>query len=123
MACASLGAILAHHGIKLVYRRARPEHALRLEKWEPAFPSGHTADSTAVLATGSWILVREGVVPARIAMPVAASIAITTGISRIALGWHWSTDVLGGWLTGIAVAAVCAGEYERERANEQAVGL
>lgn len=116
MACASLGAILAHHGIKLLYRRARPDHALRLEKWEPAFPSGHTADSTAVLATGVWILAREGVVPARVGAPVAASIAITTGVSRVALGWHWSTDVVGGWLTGIAVAGLCAGEYERRRA-------
>lgn len=115
MACASIGAILAHHGIKLVYRRPRPLHALRLEKWEPAFPSGHTADSTAVLATGVWILAREGVVPARISAPIAISLAITTGLSRVALGWHWSTDVVGGWLTGIAVAGVCAGEYERRR--------
>ena len=115
MACASIGAILAHHGIKLLYRRARPDHALRLEKWEPAFPSGHTADSTAVLATGAWILAREGIVPARVSAPIVTSIAIITGLSRVALGWHWSTDVVGGWLTGIAVAGLCAGEYERRR--------
>jgi membrane-associated phospholipid phosphatase len=115
MAAASLGAIVAHHAVKLVYRRRRPEIAVRQGKYEPAFPSGHTADATAVLATGAWLLVREGVVPARLAVPIAAALAAGTGASRVALGWHWGSDVVGGWLTGLGVAAECAGVYERLR--------
>jgi undecaprenyl-diphosphatase len=115
MAAASLGAIVAHHAVKLVYRRRRPEIAVRQGKYEPAFPSGHTADATAVLATGAWLLVREGVVPARLAVPIAAALAAGTGASRVALGWHWGSDVVGGWLTGLGVAAECASVYERLR--------
>lgn len=113
MACASLGAILTHHAVKAVYRRVRPRHAVLRGKTEPAYPSGHTADATAVLATGAYILVREALAPSIIIAPIAATVALSVGASRIALGWHWSSDVVGGWLTGIAVASGCAIMYER----------
>ncbi len=115
MAGASLGAIVAHHAVKAVYRRARPRHALLRGKPEPAFPSGHTADSTAVLATGAYLLVREGLASPLVVAPVVAVLAFSVGASRVALGWHWTSDVAGGWLTGIAVASGCAIAYERWR--------
>lgn len=115
LAGASLGAILAHHAVKAVYRRPRPRIALRRGKTEPAFPSGHTADATAVLATSAYLLVREEVLPARVAAPAAAALALGTGVSRVILGWHWASDVVGGWLTGAAVASACAYGYERLR--------
>ena len=113
MAFASLGAIVAHHAVKAVYRRRRPEIAVRRGKHEPAFPSGHTADATAVLATGAYLLVRERLVSPVVAIPLASALALSTGVSRVALGWHWGSDVLGGWLTGLGVAAECALVYER----------
>lgn len=115
LAAASLGAIAAHHAVKAVYRRPRPRIALRRGKTEPAFPSGHTADSTAVLLTAAWVLSREGIIPARVAFPIAAGISATTGASRVALGWHWGSDVLGGWLAGVAVAAGSTSLYDRLR--------
>lgn len=115
LGCASLGAILAHHGVKLFYRRPRPAIALSRNKLEPAFPSGHTADATAVLMTGAYIFVREGIITPAVIIPVAAALAFATGLSRVALGWHWGTDVVGGWLTGLGVAAGCAGLYEMLR--------
>ncbi len=120
LASASLGAIVAHHAVKAVYRRPRPQVALRRGKTEPAFPSGHTADATAVLAIAAYLLVNERLIPSRVAVPAAVALALGTGVSRVALGWHWASDVLGGWLTGGAVAALCAAEYERA---SQCVGV
>jgi undecaprenyl-diphosphatase len=112
LAAASVGAIALHHGVKLVYRRPRPEIALRRGKTEPAYPSGHTTDATAVLATSAYLLVREGVLSSRVALPIAALLALTTGSSRVLLGWHWGSDVAGGWLAGGGIAAGCAALYE-----------
>ncbi len=112
LAAASLGGIVAHHAVKLVYRRPRPECALRRNKFEPAFPSGHTTNATAVLATSAYLLAREGLVPLPVGAACVIAIVTITGASRVALGWHWGTDVLGGWLTGIAVAAGCGMLYE-----------
>lgn len=117
LAAASLGAIGAHYGVKLFYRRPRPRVALRRGKTEPAFPSGHTADATAVVATSAYLLIREGVAPPLGVIPLATALALGTGWSRVALGWHWGSDVGGGWLAGIAVAAGCAASYEWLRAD------
>lgn len=111
LAAASLGAIVAHHAVKFVYRRPRPAIALGRGKTEAAFPSGHTADATAVVLTSAYILVHQGILAAPVAVGIAALLALSTGISRVALGWHWSTDVLGGWLAGIAVGCECCVLY------------
>jgi undecaprenyl-diphosphatase len=115
MAGASLGAIVAHHTVKAIYRRVRPRHAVLRGKTESAFPSGHTADATAVLSTGAYLLVREGIAPPAAVAPVVAALALSVGASRVALGWHWTSDVVGGWLTGVAVASGCAIAFERLR--------
>lgn len=115
LGAASLGAIIAHHAVKLVYPRPRPAIALSRGKTEAAYPSGHTADATAVVLTAAHILVREGLLPPAVAVSLALAIALVTGISRVALGWHWGTDVVGGWLAGASVAAGCSLLYEGMR--------
>lgn len=112
LAAASIGAILAHHAVKLVYRRPRPAGALARGKTEPAFPSGHTTDATAVLVTGAYLLARQGLAVPSVVLTLAIVLALSTGVSRVLLGWHWATDVLGGWIAGIGVAACASGLYE-----------
>ena len=112
LATASIGAILAHHAVKLVYRRPRPAGALARGKTEPAYPSGHTTDATAVLVTGAYLLARQGLATPSVVAAAALVLALSTGVSRVLLGWHWATDVVGGWMAGVAVAACAAGLYE-----------
>src|SRR5678810_1385004 len=112
LAAASIGAILAHHAVKLVYRRPRPAIALARGKTEPAYPSGHTTDATAVLATSAYLLAQQGLATPSVVAAAALILALSTGVSRVLLGWHWSTDVVGGWIAGVGVAACAAGLYE-----------
>ena len=111
LASASLGGIIVHHLVKFAYHRPRPQVALLRDKTEAAFPSGHTTNATAVVVTSAWILVHEGLVPLPAAIIVVLALCLATGASRVALGWHWGTDVLGGWLAGLGIASLCAWMY------------
>ena len=123
MAGASLGGIIAHHLVKFVYHRPRPQVALDRDKTEAAYPSGHTTNATAVVATSAYILVREGLVPLPLATACVIGLSLATGVSRVALGWHWSTDVLGGWMAGTGIAALACWGYEAVRIGVLTHGL
>ncbi len=72
----------------------------------PSFPSGHTTVATLFALSCAWLLVqRMRTGRRRWIWTAAVSYAVAVGWSRIWLGVHWPTDVLGAWLFGIAWSA------------------
>jgi membrane-associated phospholipid phosphatase len=40
---------------------------------------------------------------------------VVTGLCRMALGVHWTSDVVGGWVLGIAVVAATSAAFRTWR--------
>ncbi|MEP6550019.1 MAG: phosphatase PAP2 family protein [Gemmatimonadales bacterium] len=99
-------------GTKLLFARTRPSGAALLSETTYSFPSGHAATSAAVVVTLCYILARERIISWPAAIIVGALVPLLVGWSRLYLDVHWTTDVVGGWMVGLFVAAACAGIYE-----------
>ncbi|MCS0636960.1 phosphatase PAP2 family protein [Streptomyces sp. LP05-1] len=92
-----------------------------------AYPSGHAM--TAVVGCGLllWLLARHGRGPGsrawRVAAVLSALSAAGVGLTRLYLGVHWPSDVLGGWLLGALVLAAGISWYERRAGGRPGPGV
>ncbi|WP_353940812.1 phosphatase PAP2 family protein [Streptomyces sp. HUAS MG91] len=82
-----------------------------------AFPSGHAMTATVVCGLLLWLLRRHGAgrAPWRTALVVAVVSVIGVGLTRMWLGVHWPSDVVGGWLLGAFTVLLSTAAYERRR--------
>jgi undecaprenyl-diphosphatase len=98
----AVGSSLLNNAIKLAVSRARPHLADPVAiAGGKSFPSGHA--QAAIVGYGILLLVFLPVMSRRArpwAMAVAAVMVLLIGFSRIALGVHYFSDVIGGYLIG-----------------------
>ncbi|MGW6695148.1 phosphatase PAP2 family protein [Rhodococcus sp. NPDC054953] len=107
VAGAMVSGFLLMSASKLVVGRARPPFPDRLvDELTDSFPSGHAMMSAILVCVLGAVLVRTrgalGPLPATLLVLWTAGI----GLSRVYLAAHWLTDVLAGWLLGVAWAAL-----------------
>jgi undecaprenyl-diphosphatase len=95
--------------LKESFGRLRPDAAFA-ELVAPglSFPSGHAGNSAIVFLTLGALLAstRNRRIERMYILAVASIMTLLVGLSRIALGVHWATDVLAGWAFGAAWALV-----------------
>jgi undecaprenyl-diphosphatase len=100
-----LNAIMKH-----AFSRPRPSIVPHLRAVSSSsFPSGHAMESAIVYLTLAAMLMRASDTRATkvYVLAVAAVLTLLAGVSRLYLGVHYPTDVVGGWIVGFGWASVC----------------
>jgi len=111
---------IASHVLKLGFDRPRPDLVAHGQSvYSASFPSGHSMDSAvAFLTLGALLADAQKAGAMRLYfLTLAALLTLTVGVSRVYLGVHWPTDVLGGWAAGAGWALTCwaVSRHLRER--------
>ncbi len=119
-----LGGTLFTEVTKVLVARPRPPWDHLVDARGLSFPSGHSLNSAAtygLLAVVAWRTARLPLLVRRLAVVAGVAVPFAVGLSRIALGVHYPSDVLGGWSAGLAFVAAGAvlitvlGAMERTR--------
>ncbi|WP_436530360.1 phosphatase PAP2 family protein [Actinoplanes sp. HUAS TT8] len=112
--------------LKLLFGRHRPDFLDPVARATGySFPSGHALN--AALGAAVFLLVllprtrgrvkRAGLVAAAVGLP------LVTAYARIALGVHWTSDVVAGLLLGVAVPAVTVAVFQGRRVGVESGGV
>jgi undecaprenyl-diphosphatase len=106
------GSVVVNLAMKLFFHRPRPVLAWAHVLPDYSFPSGHSMNSLA-LGLALCLVVWRVLGPRWGAgvLVVAILASLTIGISRIYLGYHYLTDVVGGFAAAILWVAIVVGVF------------
>jgi undecaprenyl-diphosphatase len=120
------GGMLLSTILKLGFNRERPALVPHVvEVYTTSFPSSHAMlSATTYLTLGALLMrVQRRWQEKAYVLGLAVLITLLVGASRVYLGVHWPTDVLGGWCVGAGWALLCwlvAVELQRRGESETA---
>jgi undecaprenyl-diphosphatase len=127
LAIAVAGGDLSYLVLKHLVHRARPPGALvHLSSF--SFPSGHTVGAATLYFALAWIVSRRHPTVRVAAWAGALVVVAAVGATRIELGAHYASDVIGGFALGgfwVATAATAwaACELSRPRGSAARVTI
>jgi len=117
---ALVGSLWLNDQLKQFFHRPRPSFEWAIPPPETGFPSGHSMNSFVVYVALALVIWRLRGRRAGIrAVAVAMALTLTVGISRIYLGAHWFSDVIGAYLAGaLWLLLLVAGWFVLSRLRE-----
>jgi undecaprenyl-diphosphatase len=109
--------------LKEIVARARPVFDVPVATAPGfSFPSGHALNAM-LIGAGAVVLGWRGTRgrPAARALLLggATTLVVVTGLDRVGLGVHYTSDVVGGWLIGLATVLVTTAAFHTDVAPEE----
>lgn len=102
LCCITLATFVTSSLMKLWLRRARPQsdyvHSMWLQTF--SFPSGHAAGSLVCFGLIAYLAAFGAPSISFLIGALLLVICFWIGVSRIYLGAHYPSDVIGGWIVG-----------------------
>lgn len=89
--------------LKVIFKRPRPIIINMIEEGSYSFPSGHSMISILFYGSIIYLLNKYKIKHCKLISIILSMLILLIGISRIYLGVHYPSDVLGGYLT----AGIC----------------
>lgn len=98
----SLGSWGLNYILKLLIKRTRPLEFFLVEQGGLSYPSGHSMVSMSMYLTIAYLLCKNDKFDdkKKLIYLLAITIVVLMGISRMYLGVHWPTDIIGGFIIG-----------------------
>ena len=102
------GGVILSYGLKSVFGKTRPD------LWESAikevsfsYPSGHALGSTVLYGFLAYLFATRFRQFSWLIYLIAVSLIGAIGLSRLYLGVHWPTDIIGGYGMGFVWLTLC----------------
>jgi membrane-associated phospholipid phosphatase len=96
------------------YDRPRPTEVwYSFTRLGASYPSGHAFFAVVFYGFIAYVFWHhaQNVGERRMISTIAILLIIAIGLSRVALDFHWLSDVLGGWLLGISILTLLIAGY------------
>jgi membrane-associated phospholipid phosphatase len=126
VAATSLVTSLVQQGLKAAVGRERPRWIDPVDSAQyAAFPSGHAMTAAVTCGLLVWLVRLYGARPPLWWGSLVLAVISVTGVAltRVYLGVHWLSDVVGGTLMGVALASLSAAGYaEYTRRSRRSAG-
>jgi len=99
-----IGEVVLENGLKLIFARPRPPAFFGADPASFSFPSGHALASMCFYGVVAILAARHASTRGRSAATwmAAGLVIVLVGVSRIYIGMHYPSDVLAGYLIGLA---------------------
>ncbi len=114
---------LVSDGFKAIFRRARPDYFYSIHETSYSYASGHATLSLAAYGFIAYVVCRSALSRGFKGVVVFAAGVWTLAIgwSRLSLGAHYATDVIGGYLLATTSLTIAMELYDRASGSRRLV--